>query len=106
MNAAIQRHGFGLAIAFLGVLIFTPDALLFRLTDAEPFTVVFWRGLLAGGVMMGGVMIVASGAAGGFGLLGEALAFANALTIAAHHLPAPEVSMIVLLEVVMGPMLV
>jgi drug/metabolite transporter (DMT)-like permease len=247
------RHAFGLIVAFCGVLIFTPDALLFRLTDAEPLTVAFWRGLLAGGVMLAGtvlfyrgralsvlfgmgwiglvvaslqaanlilfcaalwyttaantlviiasapmlaalmsraflgehvsrgtwvaicavmigVLIVASGDAGDFGLLGEVFAFANALTIAgffvavrksgekdmlpsigvgyllgallmalvadfpdlnsgqwgwlslsglvvlpgalicltiaARHVPAPEVSMIVLLEVVLGPLLV
>lgn len=240
-------------MAFAGVLIFTPDALLFRLTDAEPFTVAFWRGLMAGAVMLtgaffvyrrqtmqillgmgriglivaliqaanlilfctalwytsaantlliiasapmlsalmsriflgesvsgptwvaiaavtAGVILVASGGAGDFGLLGEAIAFLNAITIAAffvavrksegqnmlapigvgylfgavvmagvaefpilsteqwvwltlsgavmmpgalaclalaaRHLPAPEVSMITLLEVVLGPMIV
>lgn len=253
MTASSTSHGFGLLIAFIGILIFTPDALLFRLTDAEPFTVAFWRGLMAGAVMIAGaffvyrretlnvlfgmgrigllvaviqaanlilfcaalwytsaantlliiasapmlsaimsrmflgesvsgptwlaiaavtvgVILVASGGAGDFGLLGEALAFMNALTIAAffvavrksdgqnmlapigvgyllgavvmagvaefpalsgeqwiwlslsgavvlpgalaclalaaRHLPAPEVSMITLLEVVLGPMIV
>ena len=39
-------------IALIGVLFFTPDALLFRLTDSEPLTVAFWRGLMAGAVLL------------------------------------------------------
>lgn len=38
----------GLLIVGGGVLILTPDTLLLRLLSADPWTVVFWRGLLMG----------------------------------------------------------
>ena len=45
----------GLALTFAGVLTVTPDTLLVRLIDADPWTLVFWRGL---GIAAGLTMIV------------------------------------------------
>lgn len=45
------RKGFWLTLA--GVLAFTPDALLIRLTDVDTFTLAFGRGLLGGIVLVG-----------------------------------------------------
>lgn len=39
-------HAKGLAITGIGVLILSPDALLIRLLTIDPWTTVFWRGLL------------------------------------------------------------
>lgn len=36
----------GLVLTTLGVLILTPDTLLIRLVDLDPFTLMVWRGLL------------------------------------------------------------
>src|SRR3546814_12044187 len=36
----------GLLLTTLGVLALTPDSLLVRLIDAEPFGLLVWRGLL------------------------------------------------------------
>ena len=32
-------------LAFVGVLILTPDSLLIRLIDADPSAFMFWRGV-------------------------------------------------------------
>ena len=45
----------GLALTFAGVLAVTPDTLLVRLIDADPWTMVFWRGL---GIAAGLTVIV------------------------------------------------
>ncbi len=45
----------GLALTFAGVLAITPDTLLVRLVDTDPWTLVFWRGL---GVAAGLTVIV------------------------------------------------
>ncbi len=39
-----QRQA-GLVYAVLAILVISPDALLIRLIDAEPWTFIFWRGL-------------------------------------------------------------
>ncbi len=44
--SALSEHMKGLAITGLGVLVLSPDALLLRLIAVDPWTVVFWRGLL------------------------------------------------------------
>ena len=36
----------GIVLVSLGVLILSPDALLIRLIDVDPWTLTFWRGLL------------------------------------------------------------
>ena len=41
----MNNHFKGLLIAFLGVLMLTPDPVLVRLADADTFTILFWRGI-------------------------------------------------------------
>ncbi len=41
----MNNHLKGLLIAFFGILILTPDAVLVRLADSNSWTVLFWRGL-------------------------------------------------------------
>lgn len=43
---ALPDHQKGLLLTTLGVLVLTPDSLLVRLIDAEPFGLLVWRGLL------------------------------------------------------------
>ena len=40
-----SHYARGLALTFAGVLAVTPDTLLVRLIDTDPWTMVFWRGL-------------------------------------------------------------
>src|SRR3546814_10830987 len=42
----LADHQKGLLLTTLGVLMLTPDSLLVRLIDAEPFGLLVWRGLL------------------------------------------------------------
>jgi len=41
----VNSHIKGLLIAFFGILILTPDAVLVRLADSNSWTVLFWRGI-------------------------------------------------------------
>ena len=41
----MNNHLKGLLIAFFGIVILTPDAVLVRLADSNSWTVLFWRGL-------------------------------------------------------------
>lgn len=50
-----SHYARGLALTFAGVLAVTPDTLLVRLIDADPWTMVFWRGL---GIAAGLTVIV------------------------------------------------
>lgn len=66
----------GLLLTTLGVLILTPDAVLIRWIAADPWTLLFWRGLLQFLALALGYMLVYRGgavaafcAAGRFGLL-------------------------------------
>jgi drug/metabolite transporter (DMT)-like permease len=43
---SLPDHHKGLLITTLGVLVLTPDSLLVRLADLEPFTLLVWRGVL------------------------------------------------------------
>ncbi|MBT5267491.1 MAG: DMT family transporter [Rhodospirillaceae bacterium] len=47
-------QGKGLAMAVLGVLILTPDTLIIRLVDIDPWTFLFWRG----GLMFFGFVVL------------------------------------------------
>ena len=47
MTSGFSTHTKGLLITGLGVLIMTPDGLLVRLVSADPWTLLFWRGLLS-----------------------------------------------------------
>jgi len=53
------QKGFWLTLA--GVLAFTPDALLIRLSAVDPFTLACGRGLMAGAVLLLGYRICVSG---------------------------------------------
>ncbi|MGF1593932.1 MAG: DMT family transporter [Kiloniellaceae bacterium] len=46
MHVRLADHHKGLLLTSLGVLVLTPDTLLVRLIDAEPFTLLVWRGVL------------------------------------------------------------
>lgn len=66
----------GLALAVFGVLILTPDTLIMRLVGAEPWTTLFWRGVMmtVGFILLAliwyrGRAIAAVRAVGGLGLL-------------------------------------
>jgi len=41
----LNNHLKGLLIAFFGIVILTPDAVLVRLADSNSWTVLFWRGI-------------------------------------------------------------
>lgn len=41
-------HLRGVGLTLLGVVVLSPDALLVRLVSADPWTLLFWRGLLVG----------------------------------------------------------
>ena len=56
MPGAENRKGFLLTIG--GVLVFTPDSLLIRLTDVDPFTLAVCRGIPGGLVMLFGYVLV------------------------------------------------
>ncbi|MCF3933397.1 DMT family transporter [Acuticoccus sp. M5D2P5] len=57
----MSEHTKGILITMLGVLAIVPDSLFIRLIDAPHATVVFWRGLIAAVVILGGVAIVYRG---------------------------------------------
>ena len=42
---SVNSHLKGLLIAFFGIVILTPDAVLVRLADSNSWTVLFWRGI-------------------------------------------------------------
>ena len=48
MKTALGERQTGLVYAVFGILVISPDALLIRLIDAEPWTFIFWRGLALG----------------------------------------------------------
>ena len=49
----VNSHLKGLLIAFFGILILTPDAVLVRLADSNSWTVLFWRGIFfAAGIIV------------------------------------------------------
>ena len=49
----MNNHLKGLLIAFFGIVILTPDAVLVRLADSDSWTVLFWRGIFfAAGIIV------------------------------------------------------
>ncbi len=52
----MNTHLTGILITMLGVLIVTPDSLFVRLIDGDPLVTGFWRGLIAGLVVMVAVL--------------------------------------------------
>ena len=57
----LPTHVKGLLITGFGVLVMTPDGLLVRLVDADEWTLLFWRGLLAGIGMAIGLTLIYRG---------------------------------------------
>ena len=50
---SLNNHLKGLLIAFFGIVILTPDAVLVRLADSDSWTVLFWRGIFfAAGIIV------------------------------------------------------
>ena len=49
----------GMLLTTLGVLVICPDTLLLRLINVDQWTLLFWRGLLSGAVILVGVLMVA-----------------------------------------------
>ena len=50
---SVNSHLKGLLIAFFGIVILTPDAVLVRLADSDSWTVLFWRGIFfAAGIIV------------------------------------------------------
>lgn len=50
--AGLTAHQKGFLLTLFGVLALTPDTLLVRLIDSDPWTVTFTRGLLSGGTIL------------------------------------------------------
>src|SRR6056297_3743749 len=52
MSETRQQHIRGVLTTLAAVAILSPDALLVRLISADPWTLIFWRGLLSGITIM------------------------------------------------------
>jgi drug/metabolite transporter (DMT)-like permease len=48
----------GVLLTAIGVLVLTPDAVLIRLIQCDPWTLLFWRGLLQCAALMLGYLVV------------------------------------------------
>jgi len=48
----------GLLVTIAGVLVICPDTLLLRMIDADQWTVLFWRGLLSGLVILTSLFVI------------------------------------------------
>ena len=57
MSSSVEYRK-GLLLTLGGVLVFTPDSLLIRLTDVDPFTLAVGRGVPAGLIMLLGYALV------------------------------------------------
>lgn len=56
-----ESHRRGLAIAFAGIVLLSPESLLIRLVTADRWTILFWRGtLLCVGLMVASALIARS----------------------------------------------
>lgn len=55
-QAPTTNHAKGLTLGVLGVLLLSPDTLIIRLVDADPWTFIAWRG----GLMMVGMFLILS----------------------------------------------
>jgi drug/metabolite transporter (DMT)-like permease len=54
LPSTASDHAKGLTFGILGVLLLSPDTLIIRLVDADPWTFIAWRG----GLMTVGVMVI------------------------------------------------
>ena len=50
----MTAHTRGFLLTLFGVLVLTPDTLLVRLVDTDPWTMTAWRGLLTGSAILAG----------------------------------------------------
>ena len=50
--SVLSDHSKGLIMTLVAVLLLSPDALLVRLIGTDPWTLLFWRGLLSGGILI------------------------------------------------------
>jgi drug/metabolite transporter (DMT)-like permease len=57
--AARNPRAYGVLITLAGVMVFVPDALVMRLIGGDMLALAFWRGLLAGSLLMLGNLILA-----------------------------------------------
>ncbi len=48
VSISSERRLQGIALSIFAVLVLSPDALLIRLVNVDPWTLLFWRGLLLG----------------------------------------------------------
>lgn len=77
----------GIALAVAGVIALSPDALLIRLIDSDPATLLFWRCLLQGATLWAALALVYRGRlpatvrAMGRAGAGAALVFATTMTL-------------------------
>ena len=87
-------HSRGFVLTLFGVLVLTPDTLLVRLVDTDPWTMTGWRGLLTGGSILAGFVILRGRGAfaemralGAVGLAVSVLYAVNATTfvVALHY---------------------
>ena len=53
----VTDHFKGLLITTCGVLLVVPDSLFVRLIDADPMVTAFWRGIIAGGFILFGLLL-------------------------------------------------
>lgn len=57
--AARNPRGFGVLVTLAGVMVFVPDALVMRLIGGDMLALAFWRGLLAGSLLLLGNLLIA-----------------------------------------------
>jgi len=73
MQKPLSERATGLAVVVAGVTILSPDGLLTALISADPATILFWRGLLLGGTLIGWTLLRHRGASPGvFAAMGPA----------------------------------
>ena len=54
----VSERARGLLITTLAMLVITPDVLLIRLIDTDPWTLAFWRGLLSAAGLVFGLLVI------------------------------------------------
>ena len=53
-----DNHAKGVLVAGAGVLAISPDSLLIRLVTVDPWTLLFWRGLLSARAILAGLAVL------------------------------------------------
>ncbi len=57
--ATRNPRAFGVLVTLAGVTVFVPDALVMRLIGGDMLALAFWRGLLAGSILLAGNILLA-----------------------------------------------